>query len=578
MTAVDPVPDTGATQAGTTQAGATQNTGPGAAGTGAVPTGAGSGVGRKGVRPDELDARRARARAVGMFRYQLIREAADAGHSTRARGRMVRELAARTHLDPAGRPVRVSRDTLDRWIRAWRRGGFDALVPTPRQTGLRIPAEVIETAVALKRENPERTAAQIRRILRAQWGWAPGERTLQRHFTQLAAADPAALGTPTGPVFGRFEAARPNELWTGDALHGPRIAGRKTYLFAFLDDHSRAIVGHRWGYAEDTVRLAAALRPALASRGVPEGVYVDNGSAFVDAWLLRACAKLGIKLIHSTPGRPQGRGKIERFFRTVRSQFLVEITGEPDGEPDGEPGGDQGGDQGRQQRGRHHVSDLGELNRLFTAWVEQVYHRRVHSETNAAPLARWQAGGPFPLPRPDALAEAFCWEAQRTVTKTATVSLQGNTYQVDPALAGQRVELVFDPFDLTNIAVRLRGVPAGTAVPHRITRHAHHKARPENPPAPPTATGIDYARLIDAAHHAELADGLNYSALTNTDTAAPDTALSSIDGQLPGQLDLFPLDQPLDHPPAKPDPIDLDTGLDDDLDGPSGRRGGQVSP
>ena len=64
-------------------------------------------------------------------------------------------------------------------------------------------------------------------------------------------------------------------------------------MFAFLDDHSRAVVGHRFGFAEDTVRLAAALRPALGSRGVPDGIYVDNGSAFVDAWLLRACAKLG---------------------------------------------------------------------------------------------------------------------------------------------------------------------------------------------------------------------------------------------------------------------------------------------
>ena len=81
----------------------------------------------------------------------------------------------------------------------------------------------------------------------------------------------------------------------------------------------------RFGFAEDTVRLAAALRPVLATRGVPEAIYVDNGSAFVDSWLLRGCATLGIKLIHSTPGRPEGRGKIERFFRTVREQFLVEL-------------------------------------------------------------------------------------------------------------------------------------------------------------------------------------------------------------------------------------------------------------
>lgn len=255
---------------------------------------------------DEQRVRAERTRLIGLFRYQLIREPADPAHSTKARGRLVRQIAEREHIDPFGRPVRVSRQTLDRWIRDWRAGGFDALVPNPRQATPRTPAEVLELAVALRRENPQRTAAGIRRILRAQLGWSPDERTLQRHFTRLGLTGQTAAAPV---VFGRFEAERPNELWTGDALHGPQVAGRKTYLFAFLDDHSRAVVGHRWGYAEDTVRLAAALRPALASRGVPEGIYVDNGSAFVDAWLLRACAKLGIKLVHSMPGRPQGRAR-----------------------------------------------------------------------------------------------------------------------------------------------------------------------------------------------------------------------------------------------------------------------------
>ena len=450
------------------------------------------------VRHDEAAARAERARAIGLFRYQLIREAADPGLSMKARGRLVRQIAALEHTDPFGRRVRVSRDTLDRWIRMWRRGGFDELVPCPRQSSPRIPAEIMELALGLKRENPERTAAQVRRILRTQLGWAPGERTLQRHF-----ADQGLIGQSSGcpAVFGRFEANRPNELWTADALHGPQVAGRKTYLFAFIDDHSRAVVGYRFGFAEDTVRLAAALRPALASRGVPEAIYVDNGSAFVDAWLLRACAKLGIKLTHSTPGRPQGRGKIERFFRTVREQFLVEITGEAD------------------TPGRHHVADLAELNRVFTAWVETVYHRRTHSETGQPPLTRWSAGGPFPLPTPAALREAFLWEQHRTVTKTATVSLQGNTYQVDSVLVGRRVELVFDPFDLTQIEVRHAGAPMGLAIPHRIGRHAHPKARPELPVAAPTPTGIDYLNLIDAAHHNELARGINYHSLT--DTTAP---------------------------------------------------------
>jgi putative transposase len=455
----------------------------------------------------EQKVRVERARAIGLFRYRLIREAADPAHSSKARGRIVREIAAAEHTDPAGRRVRISRQTLDRWIRDWRNGGFDALVPSPRQASQRTPVEVMELAVALRRENPARTAAGIRRILRSQLGWSPDERTLQRHFTRLGLTGLAPGEAPS--VFGRFEADHPNELWTGDALHAPVIAGRKTYLFAFIDDHSRAVVGYRFGYAEDTVRLAAALRPALAARGVPEAIYVDNGSAFVDAWLLRACAKLGIKLTHSAPGRPQGRGKIERFFRTVREQFLVEITGDP------EP------------VGRHLVADLAELNRLFAAWVETVYHRTVHSETGLPPLARWQAGAPFPLPTPAALSEAFLWEEHRTVTKTALISLHGNTYQVDPTLVGRKVELVFDPFDLTRIDVRLDGTPTGLAIPHHIGRHAHPKARPETPPAAaPTPTGIDYAHLIDTAYQAELAHGVNYAALTGSD-------------EIPGQLDLL---------------------------------------
>jgi putative transposase len=106
------------------------------------------------------------------------------------------------------------------------------------------------------------------------------------------------------------------------------------------------------------------------------------------------------------------------------------------------------------------------------------------------------------------------------VTKTALVSLQGNTYQVDPLLVGHRVELVFDPFDLTTVAVRVRGIPAGTAIPHRIGRHSHVKARPETPPEQPAPTGIDYARLIADTHHAELAASVNYAALADTADAA----------------------------------------------------------
>ena len=196
---------------------------------------------------EEEQERLERARAIGLFRYMLIREAADPALSSRQRGKLVRAIAAREHADPSGRPVRLTRWTLDRWIRMWQQGGFDALVPAPRQSQPRTPPEVMELAVALKKENPARTAAQVQRILRAQGGWAPDETTIQRMFrrTGLTALTPAAAA----PAFGRFEASRPNEIWTGDAMHAIRLAGRKTYLFAFIDDHSRAVMAARFGLA-----------------------------------------------------------------------------------------------------------------------------------------------------------------------------------------------------------------------------------------------------------------------------------------------------------------------------------------
>jgi len=175
-----------------------------------------------------------RARQVGLFRYVLIRDAADPTLTTKQRGALIRAIADSEHVGPFGTPARVSRATVDRWIRAWRRGGFDALVPSPRHVAARTPAEVLELAVALKREVPARTGAQITEILRTASGWAPHERTVQRHFVRLGlTARPD--GTPP-QAFGRFEATAVNEMWTGDALHGPRLAGRKAILFAFIDD------------------------------------------------------------------------------------------------------------------------------------------------------------------------------------------------------------------------------------------------------------------------------------------------------------------------------------------------------
>ena len=182
----------------------------------------------------------------------------------------------------------------------------------------------------------------------------------------------------------------------------------------------------------------------------------DNGAPFVSTQLQRICAVLGIRLVHSRPGRPQGRGKIERFFATVRSQFLVEIAD-------------------------NQLNSLDELNRLFVAWVETRYHHRAHRETGQSPLERFTAAGIPAVPGPARLREAFLWSQTRTVTKTAMISLHGNHYEVDPALVGRRVQLVFDPFDLTHLEVRHDDRDFGIALPHELKVHIHPKATVEPP-------------------------------------------------------------------------------------------------
>jgi putative transposase len=441
-----------------------------------------------------------RRREIALFRYGLIREPADPDLTPAQRGQLVRALAAKEHRGPDGDWKMVGRSTLDRWIRGYRAGGFDALVPAERRRQPACDVKLLELAVKLKRERPRRTANHIVELLVTELAsqgdqrQVPSKRTVQRHFAGLG-LNVRPDGSPP-EVFGRFEAAAVNDLWVGDVAHGPRVGGRKALLFAFMDDHSRLIVGHRWGRSEDVLRLEAALRRGLASRGVPDRIYVDNGSPFVSHQLQRICAVLGIKLVHSRPGRPQGRGKIERFFATVRSQFLVEIADDQ-------------------------LSSLEELNRLFTAWVETRYHHRAHRETRQPPVVRFTAAGIPKVPTAPELREAFLWAEMRTVTKTGQISLHGNRYEVDPVLVGRRIQLVFDPFDLTHLEVRHGGRPFGTAIPHELKTHVHPKATAEPPELldgmAPTSTGIDYLALIEAEHGQATRQTINFADLDGDD-------------------------------------------------------------
>jgi len=429
-----------------------------------------------------------------LFRYAVIAEALNPRLGAKERGLLVREIAARVHTLPDGNQLMVSRPTIDRWLRAYKRDGLQGLQPQRRsdQGAIRRHPELFAEAADLRRELPARSAAHIADILKAKHGIEVAPRTIRDQLRRQG-LQRGALGVDP-VVYGRYEAEYPNERWIGDVLSGPYVPypqvadSRKAKLFLLVDDHSRLLVHGRWMSHENTRAGQVVLRQAFVKRGLPSTLYFDNGSPFITAPLERTCAVLGIRLIHSKPYSPQGRGKQERLNRMIRERFLLEA----------EAAG---------------IADLEELNDRWLAWAETICNTRVHAETGETPIARFMAGGPPRAADPALLQEAFRWSSQRKVTKTAIVSLAGSRYKVDPGLVGKRVELRYDPEDMTSLSVYLEGRLVGVATPFVLGHHVH-PAVPQAVRAQPQPTGIDYLGLVLKAHDAAFTEQIAYRELS----------------------------------------------------------------
>jgi len=417
--------------------------------------------------------------ALALWRYHLIAEALSPRLGARERGHIVRRIAGEEHAGPDGEPRVISRNTLDRWIRAYRQHGLAGLHDRRRSDagGVRRHPDLLEEAARLRMEQPARSAAHITDMLLARHGVRISERTLREQLARRGLARSELLRDTR--TFGRYEAASPDERWLADVLVGPFVPFPKApgsvraRLFLIVDDHSRLLVHGRW-MGNETLRAGQeVLHAAILRHGLPGILYTDNGSSYSGAELARSCAVLGIRLVHSTPHRPEGRGKQERLNRVIRERFLLEA----------------------EQVG---IASLEELNDRFMAWVERYLNVRVHSETHESPLAR-HARAVVRHADPDLLRSAFLWSAQRRVSRTGTVSFSGNEYQVDPALVGRRIDLRYRPEDLTSIEVWHEGRQHGHLTPLVIGRHVHPMAPP--PPRPPVEpTGIDYLGQVLADH------------------------------------------------------------------------------
>lgn len=369
---------------------------------------------------------------MALFRYRLISPVL--AEPSRVQNEYFRSQVAREQQVPGRGMRKVAVSTLKRWLRLYREGGFDALKPVTRADRgrpRRLRGEAWTAVTKLCEAHPYWSVRRLYAEL-AKDGMLGEPPIVYNTLNRLVRRDGLLANRGRTDVRKRYEVEAVNELWVADFMHGPRVKvgprSQKAILCAIIDDHSRMIVGHAFDTQETAGVLTQVLKEALGAYGIPKRFYADNGPAFSADLLSHACAKLGISLIHSKPYDPPSRGKIERFFRTVRECFLPDLLG---------------------------PLTLEELNFTFSAWLTDQYHHQPHRGIDARPIDRYHASAATVDLRRLSEAEldaAFLVRHERTVANDATISFKGRIYEVPSAYIRQKVELrhpVDHPEELT---------------------------------------------------------------------------------------------------------------------------------
>lgn len=242
----------------------------------------------------------------------------------------------------------------------------------------------------------------------------------------------------------RYAMMHANEMWQTDTMYGPHVFDvsknekRKTFLIAFIDDASRLITHAEFFFQDDEVSLATALQTALAKRGKPEKIYCDNGSNYASKTIQLACLRLGIHLSHAPIRDGSAKGKIERFFRTFRDQFLTV---------------------------EHDLSSLESLNKQTIDWVENNYNDRYHSAVEMKPIDRFAMDRnriQF-LPNEDYIDEVFFTEEERKVAKDNTFRFDRCVYEAPVHLREQKIQIRFHPKNRDKVIVFFKDQKMGYA-------------------------------------------------------------------------------------------------------------------
>ncbi len=368
-------------------------------------------------------------KAVALLRHQIISPVL----METARGQMAyfRKIAGQEFDLPGHGQKYFKPETMKGWLKAYRKFGFAGIVPKARKdrgTQRFMSDKVSEALTELRRDCLELSVAKFYRkcVAAGILGDPPMCQQTVRRFLQSQ-----KLFAEGGAVKGRkrFEMDRFGELWVGDFMHGPVLEApkkRKAILLAFIDDYSRMIVGHRWGLAETTLPVEQVFKEALLKFGKADKIYVDNGPSFSSDYLRLVCAKLDIALVHSKPYDSPSRGKIERFWRTVRGSFLPDFNG----------------------------TTLRELNDAFDIWLRDQYHMVNHAGISCRPIDRYQLSlseHPRTRVNEDVLEELFLATTTRKVNKDATISFNSLIYEVPAQYIGKRIEIRYrqdNPYEL----------------------------------------------------------------------------------------------------------------------------------
>jgi len=312
---------------------------------------------------------------IALFRLSVLGPLASRAKLGRGElKKIVADLAAIAYQIPYSRQCYLSPKTIERWYYDWLRGHFEGLHPKTRSDkGRTCIAPAIQTSILeLKKENPSRSLNTLKYLLESKGVLAKNElsratlhRFLKRNqLSKRTVSDGATIERRS------FEAPHAGDIWQGDVMHGPMITTptgrRKVYLVSLMDDASRLIVHSAFCFGETALDIEGVLKQALLKRGIPKRIILDNGSAYRSHSLQAICARLAIRLVYCPAYEPQGKGKLERFHRVFREQFLTELV-------------------------MQKINTLDDLNARLWAWLEQVYHKRSHSSLNGdTPIARWR--------------------------------------------------------------------------------------------------------------------------------------------------------------------------------------------